>query len=203
MKKQLTACTFLLVFTFFWGNFVFAAPVTFIDQGAEWQYDQFTSPDLYSDWSSAGLNSFDWTSAVWSIGNAAFSNRTTFPRSTDWAANTDLALMQTFSIDGTLTGDLTLNIAADNGFMVFINGEQIAKENAEGFTSYWEYALSIPSSFFNSGDNLIQVLAEDHGGGTFFDLKLSGDTAPVPEPATFILLGSGLAGLAFYRRKRK
>ncbi len=32
---------------------------------------------------------------------------------------------------------------------------------------------------------------------------VNGIPDPVPEPATIILLGSGLAGLAFYRRKRK
>jgi len=35
------------------------------------------------------------------------------------------------------------------------------------------------------------------------NLMGQGTTAPVPEPATLILLGSGLAGLAFYRRKKK
>ena len=176
--------------------------VTFIDEGDSWEYNIFTVPDLWANWSTAGYSTFDWGTASWTTGNAAFGNQSISGHvlGTSWAANSDIALKKDVTLNGTLTG-LTLNVASDNGFMIFVNGVQVAKQNAEGFTSYWEYTLYPDLSPFAQGINTVSVLAEDHGGATYFDMKLIGDVAPIPEPTTMLLLGSGLVGLAGFRMK--
>lgn len=180
-------------------------PLTVIQQGDLWNYSIFSSPDLWTNWSTIGYHSFDWANANWFSGNAAFGNPHQLPYNTYWPANTDLALQRNITLLGTLSS-VTLNVASDNGFIVFVNGVQIAKENAEGYTSYWEYSFSNinPSAFIN-GENTISVLAEDHGGATFFDMQMTGDFTPIPEPSSILLISGGILSfglMGWYRRKK-
>jgi len=189
-----------------------ATPTTLISAESNWSYATISS-DLWSvnKWSAnVGYNTFAWDAATWSTGQAAFGNANTNngvtlePYNTYWGAGTDLALQKSIIIDGNLLAP-HLKVAVDNGFILFVNGTEVARGNAEGFTSYWEYELDIASSSFHAGTNMISVFAEDHGSKTYFDMQLTADVQPVPEPATMLLFGTGLAGLvgAGLKRRRK
>jgi len=180
---------------------------TIFDYGDNWNYYQASGSEY--NWkvgalfNTATLNSFDWNKAS-SVGQAAFGNyyNNDVTVKTLWTANTGLALQKSFSLNGMLN-DAVLSFGVDNGAIVFVNGTEVKRVNAEGYGWQNEYTVNLDSSLFKLGENKIQVLAQDSGGGTWIDLKLAGNVAPVPEPSSMILGLLSLSGLLGFRKKRK
>jgi hypothetical protein len=186
----------------------FSATTTLVQKCDTWNYT-YLSFDLLPKWPSVGYNSFDWSKASWTSGSAAFGNSNQLPFNTFWFTNTDMALMKQVSIDGKINGAVTLNVAVDNGFILFINGTEVARREEGGYTSYWEYTIPLDNTPFKIGQNTFQVFIEDNSGKTFFDMQMTADVipasmpspTPTPIPGTSLLLGTGLLGLLGIRRR--
>ena len=73
---------------------------------------------------------------------------------------------------------------------------------AEGFTFRWEYSGAIPQRALLAGANLVEVVLEDHGGLTAFDMQITGNARVPDGGATLSLLGIAFGGLAFAARRR-
>jgi hypothetical protein len=103
------------------------------------------------------------------------------------------------------TAILTGQWATDNnGVMIVLNGNVMSFTTpVVGFTQFFPFTIS---SGFVSGVNTLQfvVVNADCGGcanPTGLHVQISGTATPVPEPGTVLLVGSGLAGLWFRRRR--
>jgi len=216
MKKTVkTLCLMLPVLGF--ASQSPAAPVTLVDQGDSWEYKildhQAPLGPLEAQYHALDYNTFDWSQTLPFYGAAAFGNTGDSPAGhwlggdwleseTEWLEDNDIALRKTITLAADAT-DITINVAADNGFILFIDGTEVAKENGPGFTTYWEYSYSnLNPALFQAGTIDIEVLAFDDlatysNDATFFDMQISANMVPVPP--TLLLFLTGMIGLVGIR----
>ncbi len=165
---------------------VSAVAVTILPPGSAWDY----STDGGATWNGPSLAPFGNTSGG------------DFGANTYWAAGTPMSVRTTVNLAGYDLSSIGYDLGVDNGFDLFVNGNHVAGDNAEGFTFRWEYSGAIPQSALLAGANLVEVVLEDHGGLTAFDMQITGDARVPDGGATLSLLVIGFSGLAFAARRR-
>ena len=109
-----------------------------------------------------------------------------------------------FNLNAILSGATNYQFFLDGPVPSFIHSSnaELSGSNQEGADNLLLYA------FASSGGILSDIGSWDSNGDGWdkssdANIQIFGSAAPVPEPSTILLLGSGLMGLVWYGRKRK
>ena len=121
----------------------------------------------------------------------------------NWTINDETAIV--YKLDGGTHGidNLSASFGIDNGIFVWLNGVFQGGFLRPGGVADGEHIFDLGS--VGAGLNYLQILREDHGGADGYSVSVTGDivAAPVPLPATALLLMAGLGGLGALRSRRK
>jgi hypothetical protein len=144
-------------------------------------------------------NAVDFNDAAWSQDYAEFGFGDSDEVTALTAANPTYYFRREIEIEKVVT-DATLTVIFDDGFVAYVNGQQVAKKNisstahsaaaSASSTDNQVYQSKIDSSYFTQGKNVIAVMVKNAstyngilGGDLSFDLQLDvtlNDAAPTP-----------------------
>ena len=114
--------------------------------------------------------------------------------------------MQTFDLTGLDLSTVVFNglLSTDDGGELFLNGVSTGLLTPTNQWALPAVVFDLTGANFIAGVNTLSVRVDNIGGPTGLFLEITEATAaPIPEPSTILLFGSGLAGLAAWRYRKK
>ncbi len=176
-----------------------------IDARSDWRYDD-SGADLGTAWREPGFDDGDWAEGPAELGFGDGDELTVMA-----AGNITYYARKTFSFTGERPSSLALALKADDGAIVYLNGQEILRDNLRAGTvtastpaDDWRAGLAedftthaVPADALVDGENVLAVEIHNvwSGNGDLgFDVRLDpSDEIVETPPAPLVALGSDWA----------